>query len=199
MIFTQEEKIFIVESYFRNGHLVDGVWQYSIQAGFVEFSQQFADACIELFHKTGLVDRKKSSGHPKKSTDQVIENMRQIIEEVPRTSLRRLSQQVKLSPATYRTILKKDIHFYPYRVQAVQQLCKANYSIRVEYCRSTIPPKVRSVGDYFKAQGYRQFFEELHDDEIIDGYFNKTVPLHTLYMNLNLNKSFWMNQSFKIL
>ncbi|RZC35074.1 hypothetical protein BDFB_014056 [Asbolus verrucosus] len=97
MIFTQEEKIFIVESYFRNGHLVDGVWQYSIQAGFVEFSQQFADA-------TGLVDRKKSSGHPKKSTDQ------------------------------------------------------------------------------------------LHDDEIIDGYFSKTVPLHTLYMNLNLNKSFWMNE-----
>ncbi|RZC35956.1 hypothetical protein BDFB_014711, partial [Asbolus verrucosus] len=44
MMFTQEQKIFIVESYFRNGHLVVGVWQYSIQTCFVEFYQQFSDA-----------------------------------------------------------------------------------------------------------------------------------------------------------
>ncbi|RZC33649.1 hypothetical protein BDFB_015284 [Asbolus verrucosus] len=46
MVFTQEQKIFIVESYFPNGHLVDGVWQYSVQACFVEFRQHFPDAVL---------------------------------------------------------------------------------------------------------------------------------------------------------
>ncbi|RZC33336.1 hypothetical protein BDFB_014006 [Asbolus verrucosus] len=40
MVFTQEQNIFIVESYFRNGHLVDGVWQYSVQTCSAEFLQQ---------------------------------------------------------------------------------------------------------------------------------------------------------------
>ncbi|RZC39431.1 hypothetical protein BDFB_015308 [Asbolus verrucosus] len=44
MIFTQEQKIFIVESYFPNGHLVDGVWQYSVQACFF-----FPDAVLTQY------------------------------------------------------------------------------------------------------------------------------------------------------
>ncbi|RZC35534.1 HTH 24 domain containing protein, partial [Asbolus verrucosus] len=76
---------------------------------------------------TGSVDRKVDSDRPKKRTDQVTENVRQIMEEAPRTSVRRLSQQVELSPATCRNILKKDIHLYPYRLQAVQQLREADY------------------------------------------------------------------------
>ncbi|RZC32986.1 hypothetical protein BDFB_009773 [Asbolus verrucosus] len=46
MVFTQEQKNFIVESYFRNGHLFDGVWWYSNQACFVEFHQQFPGAAL---------------------------------------------------------------------------------------------------------------------------------------------------------
>ncbi|CAH1379233.1 unnamed protein product, partial [Tenebrio molitor] len=58
-------KIFIVESYFRNGHLIDGEWQYSIEACFEEFRLQFPDAaltyntfhhnlkqCIQIFRET---------------------------------------------------------------------------------------------------------------------------------------------------
>ncbi|RZC40180.1 hypothetical protein BDFB_014747 [Asbolus verrucosus] len=57
------------------------------------------------------------------------------MEEAPRTSVRRLSQQVELSPVTCRNILKKDIHLYPHRLQAVQQLRETDYSVHVEYCR----------------------------------------------------------------
>ncbi|RZC33663.1 hypothetical protein BDFB_006677 [Asbolus verrucosus] len=64
------------------------------------------------------------------------------MEEAPRTFVRRLSQQVELSPVTCRNIFKKDIHLYPYRLQ-------------------------------------EQFFEELHDNEIVDGFYQKMVPLHT--------------------
>jgi hypothetical protein len=48
--------------------------------------------------------------------------------------VRRLSQQVQLSTSTCHNILKKDIHLYPYRLQAVQQLLEADYLVRVEYC-----------------------------------------------------------------
>jgi hypothetical protein len=77
MVFSQEQKIYIVESYFRNRHLIDGEWQYSIEACFEEFRLQFPDAaltynifhhnlteCIQIFRETGSVDRKKGSGRP---------------------------------------------------------------------------------------------------------------------------------------
>jgi transposase len=147
MVFSQEQKIYIVESYFRNGHLIDGEWQYSIEACFEEFRLQFPDAaltynifhhnltqCIQIFRETGSVDRKKGSGRPTKRTEEAIANVRQVMEEAPRTSVRRLSQQVQLSTSTCHNILKKDIHLYPYRLQAVQQLLEADYPVRVEYC-----------------------------------------------------------------
>ncbi|RZC43022.1 hypothetical protein BDFB_014140 [Asbolus verrucosus] len=31
MAFSLEHKAFIVESYFRNGQKIDGVWEYSVQ------------------------------------------------------------------------------------------------------------------------------------------------------------------------
>jgi hypothetical protein len=55
------------------------------------------------------------------------------MEEVQRTSVRRLSR-VQLLTSTSHNILKKDIHLYPYRLQAVQQLLEADYLVRVEYC-----------------------------------------------------------------
>jgi hypothetical protein len=71
----------MVESYFRNGHLIDGEWQYSIEACFEEFRLQFPDAaltyntfhhnlkqCIQIFRETESVDRKKGSGRPTKRT-----------------------------------------------------------------------------------------------------------------------------------
>jgi hypothetical protein len=147
MAFSQEQKIYIVESYFRSGHLIDGEWQYSIEACCEEFRQQFPDAtltynifhhnltqCIQISRETGSVDRKKGSGRPTKRIEEAIANVRQVMEEVPRTSVRRLSQQVQLSTSTCHNIFKKDIHLYPYRLQAVQQLLEADYPVRVEYC-----------------------------------------------------------------
>lgn len=147
MVLLQQHKSFMVESYFRSGRRVEGVWQYSIQESFEEFRQEFPNLvlpyntfrcslkhCIELFRETGSVLRKEGSGRPKKRTEEVIENVRQIMEDAPRTSLRRLSQQVQLVPSTCQKILKKDIHLYPYRLMSVQQLQEIDYPQRVEYC-----------------------------------------------------------------
>jgi hypothetical protein len=85
--------------------------------------------CIQIFRETGSVDRKKGSGRLTKRTEEAIANVRQVMEEVPRTSVRRLSQQVQLSTSTCHNILKKDIHLYPYRVQVVQQLLESDYPV----------------------------------------------------------------------
>jgi hypothetical protein len=289
MVFSQEQKIYIVESYFRNGHLIDGEWQYSIEACFEEFRLQFPDAaltynifhhnltqCIQIFRETGSVDRKKGSGRPTKRTEEAIANVRQVMDEVPRTSVRRLSQQVQLSTSSCHNILKKDIHLYPYRLQAVQQLLEADYPVRVEYCHWFLntmnenllnwsffsdeswfyldgyvnsqnmrwwssekpnffeqvplhPQKVgvwaaisrrRIIGPIFfngtntikmffskkltmpifseklTAVRYReiiqQFFEQLHDDEIVNGYFQQDgAPAHTTLETLNMIQEFF--------
>jgi hypothetical protein len=70
LLFSQEQKIFVVESYFRNGHLIDGEWQYSIKACFEEFRRQFPNSVltyntfrhnltqwIQVFRETRSVDR----------------------------------------------------------------------------------------------------------------------------------------------
>ncbi|CAH1372399.1 unnamed protein product, partial [Tenebrio molitor] len=212
MVFSQEQKIYIVESYFRNGHLIDDEWQYSIEACFEEFRLQFPDAaltynifhhnltqCIQIFRETGSVDRKKGSGRPTKRTEEAIANVRQVMEEAPRTSVRRLSQQVQLSTSTCHNILKKDIHLYPYRLQAVQQLLEADYyPVRVEYCHWFLNTMNENLLNWrtLTAVRYReiiqQFLEQLHDDEIVNGYFQQDgAHAHTTLETLNMIQEFF--------
>lgn len=52
---------------------------------------------------------------PIKRTQEVVNAVWEIMENEPKTSLRHLSQQVKLSVETFRIILEKDLHLYLYR------------------------------------------------------------------------------------
>jgi hypothetical protein len=230
--------------------------------------------CIQIFRETGSVDRKKGSDRSTKRTKEAIANVRQVMEEVLRTSVRRLSQQVQLSTSTCHNILKKDIHLYPYRLQAVQQLLEVDYPVRVEYChwfvntmnenllnwsffldecstwtvmsthktcdggvqknlislkRFLYTPKRCESGRLFHDAGlldqffdgtnaikmffskkltkpiflgtltavrYReiiqQFLEQLHDDEIVNRYFQQNgAPGHTTFETLNMIQEFF--------
>ncbi|RZC00548.1 hypothetical protein BDFB_004971 [Asbolus verrucosus] len=50
MIFTTEHKIFITESYFRNGVIENGEWRYSSRTCLQEFRQNNSIVCIKLRH-----------------------------------------------------------------------------------------------------------------------------------------------------
>ncbi|XP_063919174.1 uncharacterized protein LOC135134425 [Zophobas morio] len=148
MAFTLEHKTFMIESYFRNGQKIDGQWQYSIPDTWTEFKEQFpnnivdyANFCNALkrsvgqFRETGSLQRKPGTGRTKnKRTPENIENVRAIMDEVPITSVRHLQQQVDLSYGTCRTILKKDLGLFAYRLQCVQELHHGDFPIRREYC-----------------------------------------------------------------
>jgi hypothetical protein len=74
-MFTLEQKIFIVECYFRNGErLENGEWSYSTPRVFEEFKQKLRDfqgtyqqlaqktyKCVNMFLETANVLRKKGS------------------------------------------------------------------------------------------------------------------------------------------
>jgi hypothetical protein len=80
MAFTEQHKVFMVMSYFRNGVKIDGVWQYSLALCMEEFGEEFPDIaveytqfrqtlniCLKNFQENGSVGRKPGSGRPKKS------------------------------------------------------------------------------------------------------------------------------------
>lgn len=148
MGFTQEQKIFAVKSYFRTGVRVNGDWIYNTRASMDEFREQFPgvaflDAdyfnmvrnCVQLFEETGSLHRRKGSGRPTKRTVENIENIQACMNERPTTSLRRVSQEVGLSYGTCRTIVKKDLGLFPYKMQSYHEILPADFNRRVLYCQ----------------------------------------------------------------
>ncbi|RZB40389.1 HTH 29 domain containing protein, partial [Asbolus verrucosus] len=123
MVYSVEQKSFMIESYFRNGRKINDEWSYSIQDCLEEFRVEFPTVAVDykqfreclnysvkLFRETGSIKRKDGSGRSKKRTPEIVDEVEVIMENQPKTSLRHLSQQVNLSVETCRTILKKDLH-----------------------------------------------------------------------------------------
>jgi Asp-tRNA(Asn)/Glu-tRNA(Gln) amidotransferase B subunit len=79
-----------------------------------------------MFLETGSVLRKNGSGRPTKRTAENIEEVEQRIAETPNKSIRRLTQETNLSFSTVQLILKKDLHFFPYRVSVVHEIKPLN-------------------------------------------------------------------------
>lgn len=147
MVFTTEQQVFMLEAYFRNGRKVDGLWTYSRQDCLEEFRTEFPevivdynhfnatlDRCVKLFRETGSILRKDGSGRPKKRSQENIDHAREIMQANPKTPIRQLSQQTELSVGTCHTMLRKDLHFYPYRLTAVHQLLDVDPPQRLEFC-----------------------------------------------------------------
>jgi hypothetical protein len=113
-VFTLEQKTFLIESYFRNGLIVNGSWIYSLQNCLEEFIAEFLNVivdreifednlsrCVKLFRETGGVYRKKkNTGQPLKRAAAVIETAREILQNVSHTSIRQLSQRNRVNLVT---------------------------------------------------------------------------------------------------
>jgi hypothetical protein len=133
-------------SYYRNGVKRDGEWTYSVQACKEEFLANCPDQNIlekslaahlqrifDRFVTTGSVEKGKSSGCPKVIED-VVENIRDHLEEHPRTCLTRLSLQTGVLRSACHKIGKKNSHLHPYKVTTVQELLPNDPESRINYC-----------------------------------------------------------------
>ncbi len=148
MVLTDEQRIFAIESYFRNGSKVNGNWIYSMQDCFLEFQEKFPAALVEYksfydtvttsihnFREIGSINRKKGSGRPLRRTEGLVNNVREVVEEQPKISIRRLSQQVNSNYTTCQRVLKKDLNCYPYRLQVCQELLETDFPRRMQFCQ----------------------------------------------------------------
>jgi hypothetical protein len=145
MVFTLEQNKFITMSYYRNGVKRDGEWTFSVQACKEEFLANYPGRnilekslaahihrIVDRFVTTGSVENGKSSGRPKVIED-VVENIRDHLEEHPRTSLTRLSLQTGVPRSTCHKIVKENLHLHPYKVITVQELLPNDPESRINY------------------------------------------------------------------
>lgn len=170
-MYTLQENIFIIEAYFRSAQFLNGEWQYSYGECKRQFHLQFPNRVVdnialhhhirlvvEKFRARGSVLKGKSSGRPR-TQQNIVENVENLVEENPQTSVRRLSAQTNVSSSTVHRILKRRLHMHAYKVSVVQQILPRDHVTRVNYCN---------------------FFQEnLNNDEILDlSFFTDEAWFH---------------------
>jgi hypothetical protein len=69
-----------------------------------------------------LLDRFKNRIFYDRKRMKKLEKVEQRIAGTPNKSIRRLTQETNLSFGTVQLILKKDLHFFPYRVSVVHEI-----------------------------------------------------------------------------
>jgi hypothetical protein len=76
---------------------------------------------VNGFVTTGSAEKSKSSGRPK-VIEEVVENIRDQLEEDPKGSLTRMFLQTGVPRSTCHKIVLKNLHLHPYKVPTVQEL-----------------------------------------------------------------------------
>jgi transposase len=106
MPFTIEQKVFLLECYFRNGQIQhDSTWLYPMKECIREFAKQFPETnvaydtltqhirrLVHRFRRTGCICKGKAPGRKTVLTDEAIERIRLLLQEDPDASWRKLSK-----------------------------------------------------------------------------------------------------------
>ena len=95
---------------------------------------------IRKFRETGCVtdDCKGNSGRPPTTRGQdTIEDVRNRLNQSPRKSIRKLSQEVRMSKSSLQRLLRRDFSFHPYKVHVLQEQSEANKTDRLQFARKT--------------------------------------------------------------
>jgi len=141
MPWTTEQKIFIVEAYFRQRSIHAAQLQFKERFGCREFPvHSMIYRWVNKFRAHGTVHspnrkdthRQSHSGRPKSSrTPNNVAAVRDSVVHSPRKSVRRRSQELGINRKSVRRILIADFHMYPYRLQIKQKLTPDDMRKRV--------------------------------------------------------------------
>ena len=97
------------------------------------------DNNVEKFRNIGSVgnDNKGHSGrYVTVRTSANVQAVRKHLEQSPRKSTRRLSQEVGISRTTVQRIIHNDLKLFSYKVQILQKQADANKEERSEFCQT---------------------------------------------------------------
>ena len=90
---------------------------------------------LDKWHGTGCVHNRKRNRQNSVRTKENMAMVQGIMEENPRTSMRRLSALTGISKLSCVNIVKKDLHLHPYRYTRVQELKPADFQqLCIDFC-----------------------------------------------------------------
>jgi hypothetical protein len=101
------------------------------------------EVCIretfKRFCETASVDDRSRSGRPTAMTEEKIDEIRQICENSPQSSVRVVAQASSSPSTTVYRIMTEHLLLKPYKMQFLQQLYEEDFQDRVEMCEKLIP------------------------------------------------------------
>ncbi|XP_036185884.1 DDB1- and CUL4-associated factor 16 isoform X2 [Myotis myotis] len=134
--YTKEQRIFIVEQYFKNNEgLAATVRNFRTKYGRnSDLTSSTVKRLIKKFRETGSISDLKHPGRPSTSrSTQNIEAVRESVAKSPGTSIRRRGQELDISKSSLQRILTKDLHYPAYKVQLTQELKPTDHAQRREF------------------------------------------------------------------
>lgn len=136
--YSIEDRVFLVESYYKNDEnytLTLRKWS-SQHKNRPKPGRLAIEKLIEKFKRTGSVEddtEARSSKTKTARTPDLVESAKQMVEEEPTISSRRLSQRLNVSQSTAMKILREDLVCFPYKIQVAQQLTDAAVAKRFDF------------------------------------------------------------------
>jgi hypothetical protein len=126
-MFTLEQQIFIVQCFFSNRERLGPILHLEFLRNFNKsfrifkaLNQQLVQKvykCVNMFLETG-----RYCSAQKKAVDDRQKVQLKILKRVNKELLQRLTQETNLSFGTVQLILKKDLHFFLYRLSVVHEI-----------------------------------------------------------------------------
>jgi transposase len=122
MVFSQDQRIFILEHYFSTRSYAEcqNAFRNSFPDSVVP-NKSSIQRLVERFRESGSIGEKRRSGRPSVLSNDSLEDIRARLLQAPRTLLKKLSQQTGM---TYGSVQRatKSLKLHPYRVLLPHEL-----------------------------------------------------------------------------
>jgi hypothetical protein len=117
MVFSQDQRVFILEHYFFTRSYAEcrNAFRNSFPDTVVP-NKSIIQHLVECFHETGSIGEKRHSGCPSVLSNDSLEDIRVRLLQFPRKSLRKLFQQTGMTYGSIQRATKR-LKLHPYRVK----------------------------------------------------------------------------------
>ena len=137
--YTTQQRTHIIEAYFATNYVLLTQRQCRREFGRNNVPhRRTIERLVAKFREIGNVvnANKGHSGRPLSArTPNNIQTVRERLEESPRKSTRRLSQEVGISRTSVVRILHTDLQLFPYKIQVLQSQTDRNKAERLAFCQ----------------------------------------------------------------
>ena len=93
---------------------------------------------FQRFCETGTVEDRERPGRPSEITEEKIDEVAEVIENEPQSSVRSVATACSIPRTTAHRIMTEHLSLKPYKVQFVQELYE-DMQDRVEMCKTLVP------------------------------------------------------------